>query len=97
MEAHMYRKYRTNRRPEARGLIVKYAAACICCGAEIKAGEYATYYPVGTIASQTEGKIGHPGGLEGNSARCTSNIAAGYVDPGELAADRWNETHGDRR
>src|SRR5205807_2155596 len=20
----------------------------------------------------------------------------GYVDPGELAADRWNETHGDR-
>jgi hypothetical protein len=21
---------------------------------------------------------------------------SGYVDPGELAADRWNETHGDR-
>ena len=21
----------------------------------------------------------------------------GYPDPGELAADRWNETHGDRR
>lgn len=24
------------------------------------------------------------------------DIDPGYVDPGELAADRWNETHGDR-
>ena len=23
--------------------------------------------------------------------------SGGYPDPGELAADRWNETHGDRR
>ena len=93
----MYRKYRTNRRPEPRGLIVKYAAPCICCGETIKAGEYATYYPVGTIASQAEGKIGHVGGLEGNSAKCAANIAQqrnDYCpDPGELTADRWNETH----
>jgi hypothetical protein len=85
----MYR----NRRPEPRGLIVKYAAPCICCGATINVGEYATYYPAGTIASQAKGVIGHPGGLEGNSARCAGNIRDSYVDPGELAADRWNETH----
>jgi hypothetical protein len=53
---------------------VKYSGHCACCGAEIKAGETATYYPPGTIAGRTEGAIAHIGGLDGTSARCTAEI-----------------------
>jgi hypothetical protein len=38
----------------------------------IGVGEYATYYPPGTIAGRTVGAIAHTGGLDGNSARCTA-------------------------
>jgi hypothetical protein len=68
---------RYNRRyskPTPRTITVKFAGKCICCGAPIAAGETATFYPVGTIASVSTGQIGHTGGLEGNSAKCTANI-----------------------
>src|SRR5580700_11268076 len=73
----MYRRYRTAR-PQPRGFTVKYAGKCACCGAEIRAGEFAMYYPPGTIASRTEGAIAHIGGLDGNSAKCTAEIRKGF-------------------
>lgn len=63
-------RYRRRARPKPRAIVVKYAGPCICCGAEIKAGESATYYPPGTILGITDGKIGHFGGLEGTGERC---------------------------
>jgi len=51
-------------------MTVKYAGNCACCGAEIKAGEWATYYPPGTIGNVTEGRIAHCGGLDGTGVRC---------------------------
>lgn len=83
-------------KPTPRTITVKYAGACACCGATIKAGETATYYPVGTIAGMSTAAIAHVGGLDGNSARCAGEIKnrAEFIrDPGEDAADRWNETH----
>lgn len=83
-------RYRKNTSP--RTITVKYDGRCHCCGAVIKRGELATYYP-------DLRAIAHAGGLEGNSARCASEIRdrAQYVrDPGEDAADRWNELNGDR-
>ena len=74
---------------KARTIVARYAGRCACCGAAIKRGETVTYYPGQGIA--------HPGGLDGNSAICAAVIRAKlYPDPGELAEDRWNETHGDR-
>jgi hypothetical protein len=67
-----YRRTYRQARPQVRSIVVKYAAPCACCGATIKAGEMATYYPPGTIASRTVGAIAHLGGLDGNSARCTA-------------------------
>lgn len=76
-----YRRFTRNySKPTPRNLTVKYSAPCACCGAIIKAGSIATYYPAGTIASITEGKIAHMGGLEGNSAVCASNIKLRLVD-----------------
>ena len=69
-----YRRYRSYSKPTPRNIAVKYSGKCVCCGATINAGEVATYYPAGTIAGITEGKIAHIGGLEGNSATCTANI-----------------------
>jgi hypothetical protein len=96
-----YRKYSSN--PKPRDMVVKYAGPCACCGAIIAAGTWATYYPAGTIASRTTGAIAHVGGLDGNSGTCTANIRRELEnreqvirDPGEDAADRWNETHSDR-
>jgi hypothetical protein len=87
-------RYR-NRKPQVRTITVKYAGQCACCGADIPAGAIADYYPAGTIAGRTTGAIAHMGGLDGNSARCAAEIGRrrdpGYVDPGELAEDRWNE------
>jgi hypothetical protein len=77
-------------RNSTRTITVKYAGKCACCGATIAAGQLADYYPA-------RRQIAHIGGLDGNSARCTSEIRrADLRDPGEDAADRWNETHGDR-
>lgn len=73
-----YRRFYRSPRPQPRGITVKYAAPCACCGALIKAGEFATYYPPGTIANVTEGKIAHHGGLDGNSARCTAELRQAF-------------------
>lgn len=101
----MYRRYQSNRKPEARNMAAKYAGKCACCGGDIKAGEWVTYYPPGMMGPNTKGVIGHVGGLEGNGQRCFGELrrrAADrdmpadrdcYPDPGELAEDRWNETH----
>lgn len=69
----MYRRH--NRKPQVRTITVKYAGPCHCCGAEIKPGELADYFPVGTIAGQTKAAIAHMGGLDGTSPRCNANIA----------------------
>ena len=75
-----YRNFRRSPRPQPRGITVKYAAPCACCGGLIKAGEFATYYPVGTILNVAEGKIAHTGGLDGNSARCTAELRKQFVE-----------------
>ena len=83
---------RYNRRyskPQVRTITVKYAGACLCCGAMIKPGEIADYYPVGTIANTRAG-IAHMGGLDGNSPRCSSEIAK-RRDPGFVDLDRMYE------
>lgn len=72
-----YHKYYRPSKPTPRNIQAKYAGKCICCGAEIGAGEWVTYYPAGTIAGVTEGKICHPGGLDGTSVRCTENLRKG--------------------
>jgi hypothetical protein len=78
-------RYRKTNEP--RNIVAKFNGTCACCGAAIKAGQWVTYYP-------GRKEIAHVGGLDGNSGTCTANIrAAMYPDPGELAADRWNETH----
>lgn len=82
-------KYR-NHSNSPRTIVVKFAGKCACCGAPIAAGETADYYP-------DRRQIAHVGGLDGNSPRCASEIRnravdPGYVDPGELAEDRWNES-----
>jgi hypothetical protein len=77
-----YRRFRSYSKPTPRNITVKFAGECACCGAQIKAGEFATYYPAGTIASVSEGRIAHIGGLEGNSQKCAGNIGAKMVDRG---------------
>jgi hypothetical protein len=78
------------RKPTVRTISIKYPGQCACCGATIKAGELADYYPIGTIASRTTAAIAHIGGLDGNSARCTANIKA-QRDPGFVDLDRAYE------
>lgn len=86
------------RKPQVRTITVKYAGPCACCGAEIKAGEIADYYPPGTIASVNEGRIAHIGGLDGNSARCSSEIAKrrdrDFVDLDRMYEDQCAEICG---
>ena len=69
----MYRRYAHNK-PQPRNITVKYAGVCLCCGAAIPAGSIATYYPAGTLSGNMSG-IAHIGGLEGNSSRCSGEIA----------------------
>jgi hypothetical protein len=75
-----YRRFRRYSKPTPRTITAKYAGACACCGAKIDADELVTYYPAGTIAGVTEGKIAHVGGLDGNSAKC-AGVIRGAVDP----------------
>jgi len=79
-------RYYRKAKPQRRSIIVKYAGPCACCGATIAAGEYADYFPVGTIANRTTAAIAHSGGLDGNSPKCTANIrdrmVANYVAEG---------------
>jgi hypothetical protein len=65
-------RYRSNTKP--RDMIAKFAGKCACCGAAIAAGEWITYYPARRW-------IGHVGGLEGNSERCTAELRK-QLDPG---------------
>ena len=82
-------RYRRNYgKPTVRTIAVKYAGPCACCGATIKAGEMADYFPVGTIASRTTPAIAHVGGLDGNSARCAGNIKPGFVDVDRMFEDQ---------
>jgi hypothetical protein len=71
-----YRNYRKSDN-SPRPLIVKFDGKCRCCGAIIRKGEMATYYP-------DKRAIAHIGGLEGTSGTCTANIRermeAGYAD-----------------
>ncbi len=50
------RRYRTHK-PTRRTIVVKYAGECACCGATIKAGEMADYYPPGTMRDNTRAAI----------------------------------------
>jgi hypothetical protein len=84
-------RYRHNRKPTVRTIVVKYEGSCACCGATIKAGEMADYYPIGTIASRTTAAIAHVGGLDGNSARCVANIQSKRQDAGFVDIDRMYE------
>ena len=84
-------RYRNYRKPAVRTIAVKYAGPCACCGAQIKAGEMADYYPVGTIASRNTAAIAHVGGLDGNSPRCTGELRKRNTDPGFVDLDRMHE------
>ena len=94
-----YRRYGYQRpaKPQARGIVVKYAGKCVCCGGAILPGESAMYYPVGTIASVTEPKIAHIGGLDGTSAKCTDVIRRARFPEyaAELDARAVNDYAGD--
>jgi hypothetical protein len=89
-------RYRRYSKPQVRTITVKYAGPCACCGATIKAGEIADYYPPGSLRRSTgatsnpTGAIAHVGGLEGNSGRCAENIAK-RRDPGFVDLDRMFE------
>ena len=67
-------RYRRYSKPEPRTIVVRFAGKCACCGQMIAAGETATYYPPGTIAGVTEGRIGHIGGLSGESTQCAAEL-----------------------
>ena len=73
--AREMRYYRNYRKPQVRTITVKHAGQCVCCGSTIEAGQMADCYPVGTIASLTAPAIAHVGGMDGNSARCSAEIA----------------------
>ena len=74
-----YRRNFRQSKPTVRNITVKFAGTCACCGGVIKAGEMASFYPVGTIAGVHESRIAHIGGLDGNSVKC-SGILKGQVD-----------------
>jgi hypothetical protein len=74
-------QYRKNN--SSRTIRVKYPGKCACCGALIKAGEIADYYP-------SRRDIAHVGGLDGNSPRCTAELTK-QQDPGFVDLDRMYE------
>jgi hypothetical protein len=72
-------------KPVPRDMVIKYAGACVCCGGNIPAGAWATYYPAGTIASRNIGAIGHVGGLEGTSQACYVELCKQMKARGEAS------------
>ena len=76
----MYRRYYRPSKPTPRNIEVKYAGKCACCGAEIKAGVIATYYPIGSIAGVNKSAIAHIGGLDGTSQVCFNHLKAKVAD-----------------
>lgn len=93
------RNYR-GRTEMPRLIVGRYAGECCSCGGAIAAGEVVTWWPA-------KRAISHAYAQDGDKSRCprrqisADHVAVdhdpGYVDPGELAEDRWNETHGDGR
>lgn len=73
-----YRNYRRSK-PQKRTIIVKYASPCACCGATIKAGEMADYYPVGYLGATTA-KIRHCDNIAGDSPKCATEIERRMVN-----------------
>lgn len=86
-------------RSEAPRLIeARYDGECCSCGGAIKAGMVVTYWP-GKRA------VSHANAQDGDRSQCPrprflksertgyDPAPAAYPDPGELAADRWSETH----
>lgn len=69
-----YRKFYRSSKPSIRNIAAKFSSQCICCGGTIRRGDYVTYYPAGSIAGVNEGKVGHLGGLEGNSSVCCNTL-----------------------
>jgi hypothetical protein len=92
-----YRKHYRSSKPAARTIQVKFAAACICCGGQINRGETATFYPAGTIAGISEGKVGHLGGLDGTSLKCFNTLKSRAVDAAanDYAGDGLDERYED--
>ena len=92
-----YKRYYRASKPTPRNITVKYAAPCACCGTQIKAGEIATYYPAGTIASMSAGAIAHMGGLDGNSRRCADELRRRSIDSAtnDYAGDGFDERNED--
>ena len=90
-----YRRHYRAANPQPRNMTIKYAGKCACCGGEIKAGEWATYYPPGTIAGWTKGAIGHCGGLEGDGLRCTIELRKQHA-VNSYAGDGLDERYEDQ-
>ena len=95
-----FRRYYRASKPKKRTIEVKFAAPCACCGATIKAGQLADYYPAGTIASIHVGRIAHIGGLDGNSRVCFGNLknqvdAATNDYAGDGLDARWEDSFRD--
>ena len=84
MSYRRYSRYSRYSKPTPRTIEAKYAGKCICCGADLSKGEMVTYYPAGTIAGITEGKISHVGGLEGTSAKCSKENRAKLIEARNL-------------
>ncbi len=73
-----YRRYHHAAKATPRDMTVRFAGKCACCGAEIKAGEWATYYPAGTAGDKA--CIAHCGGLDGTSQRCTVELRKQFAE-----------------
>jgi hypothetical protein len=94
-----YRNRRYAARPKPRGIVVKFAGPCACCGAIIKPGESAMFYPVGTIAGVHVARIAHIGGLDGNSATCSAALRQsleGQAATNDYAGDGLDQRYEDQ-
>ena len=69
-----YLKFRSNSKPEPRNMVLKFAGKCACCGAEIKMGEWATYWPRHSLGIGKAAAVSHVGGLDGTSSQCTATL-----------------------
>lgn len=82
----MRRAYGRTRSTEPRFIHAKFASKCACCGGAIPAGQLVEWSPSRREVRHLSNQF------TGDSARCAEVLrAAMYPDPGELAADRWNE------
>jgi len=102
-----YRRRSYAPRP-ARWIDLKYAGRCHICGRELRAGTRAFYDPADKSVTCTDMACAETAGLTRQEWH-GSPVSGRYVrvlserrlhpgrdlirDPGEDAADRWNETH----